>query len=95
MTECDNKDECTRLAKDLADLSAEKAVRKTFSILGVDVDKPHEVEEFRQDLRFGGRLRRAADKSFITAVTVITVALLSAVWVGIMFKVKDWSVGAP
>lgn len=41
--------------------AADHAVRKVFSILGVDIDKPESVEEFREDLRFGKRLRKAGD----------------------------------
>lgn len=40
--------------------AAEDAVRKVFAILGVDVDVPKEVEEFRENLRFGASMRRAA-----------------------------------
>ena len=31
--------------------AADRAVKKVFAILGVDVDKPESVEEFREDLR--------------------------------------------
>lgn len=41
--------------------AAEDAVRKVFAILGIDVDVPKEVEEFRENLRFGASMRRAAD----------------------------------
>ena len=32
---------------------ADKSVKKVFAILGVDIDDPQQVEEFREDLRFG------------------------------------------
>ena len=48
--------------------AAEDAVRKVFSILGVDVDVPKEVEEFRENLRFGASMRRAADRGALTIV---------------------------
>jgi hypothetical protein len=43
--ECGTKPECAEIA--------DRAVRKTFAILGVNIDNPESVEEFRQDLRFG------------------------------------------
>jgi hypothetical protein len=52
MNQCGTKPECA----DIAD----RAVRKTFAILGVNVDNPESVEEFRQDLRFGKQLRKIA-----------------------------------
>ena len=33
--------------------AADTAVKKVFAILGVDVDVPKEVEQFRENLRFG------------------------------------------
>ena len=41
--------------------AADRAVKKVFAILGVDIDKPESVEEFREDLRFGRKLRKASD----------------------------------
>jgi hypothetical protein len=45
--------------------AADRAVKKVFAILGVDVDKPESVENFREDLRFGRKLRKAADHGFL------------------------------
>lgn len=70
-----------------AEDSAERAVRKVFAILGVDIDKPESVEEFREDLRFGKRMRRAADHGFLALVGLLVVALGAAVWAGIVAKV--------
>ena len=67
--------------------AADRAVKKVFAILGVDVDKPESVEEFREDLRFGKRMRRAADHGFLAIVGLITVGLGAAVWAGIVTKV--------
>lgn len=69
-------EECVKLA--------EMAVRKTFAILGVDVDKPESVEEFREDLRFGRRMRRASDRGIMAFVGIVAVGLASALWVGIV-----------
>lgn len=63
--------------------AADRAVKKVFAILGVDIDKPESVEEFRQDLRFGKKMRRAADHGFMAFVGVVAVAIASAIWFGI------------
>lgn len=59
------------------------SVKKVFAILGVDVDDPKSIEEFREDLRFGKRLRRAADRGFLALVSAIFVACAAATWAGI------------
>lgn len=69
-----------------AEEAADKAVRKVFAILGVDIDVPKEVEEFRENLRFGASMRRAADKGLIAVVGVLATALMAALWAGIVSK---------
>lgn len=69
-----------------ADAAAERAVEKTFAILGVDVNKPEQVREFQESLRFGDRLRRAADRGVLAFVTSLVVALLAALWIGVKSK---------
>lgn len=66
--------------------AADFAVKKVFAILDVDVDVPEQVEEFREDLRFGRRMRKAADHSFLALVGLVAVALGAAVWAGITSK---------
>jgi hypothetical protein len=66
--------------------AADRAVKKVFAILGVDVDKPESVEEFRQDLRFGKRMRKAADHGFMAFIGVVAVALAGTIWFGLQAK---------
>lgn len=66
--------------------AADEAVKKVFAILGVDVDVPKEVEEFRENLRFGASMRRAADKGMLTIIGVLVTAMLAVLWAGIMAK---------
>lgn len=66
--------------------AAELAVKKVFAILGVDIDVPKEVEEFRENLRFGATMRRAADKGIIALIGVLVTALAAAIWTGIISK---------
>lgn len=67
-----------------AEDAADTAVRKVFAILGVDIDQPESVERFREDLRFGGKMRRAADHGLLAIVGLIVVGLGAAVWTGIV-----------
>lgn len=67
---------------------ADRSVKKVFAILGVDVDKPESVEEFREDLRFGRKMRKAADHSFLAMIGVIAVGLAAAAWAGVVSKVS-------
>lgn len=72
--------------------AADDAVRKVFAILGVDIDVPKDVEQFRENLRFGASMRRAADKGvavmFGAIASTLIVAGLAALWVGIVSKFK-------
>ena len=77
-----NIDHCPQVQQ-----AAEDAVRKVFAILGVDIDKPESVEEFREDLRFGKRMRKAADHGLLAMMGVIAAAAMAAVWAGIVSKV--------
>lgn len=63
--------------------AADRAVKKVFAILGVDIDSPAEVEAFREDLRFGRRMRRTADQGVIAFIGVVAAGLAAALWAGI------------
>ena len=67
--------------------AADEAVKKVFAILGVDVDVPKEVEQFRQNLRFGASMRRAADKGMLAIIGTIAVGALAALWAGIVSSI--------
>jgi hypothetical protein len=79
---CTTPTDCPH-AKDAAEL----AVKKVFAILGVDIDKPESVEEFREDLRFGKKMRKAADHGFLALMGVIAAAAAAAVWAGIVSNI--------
>ena len=66
--------------------AADRAVKKVFAILGVDIDKPESIEEFREDLRFGRKLRKAADHGTMAFVGTLVVGLCIAAWAGIAAK---------
>lgn len=85
MTEkCPNViDECPHIQR-----SAEIAVTKVFAILGVDINNPEKVEEFRVNLRFGAGLRRASDKGIFAAIGVVTTMLLAALGWGLLVLIQ-------
>lgn len=80
--DCKASPECGYAAE-----AAEIAVKRVFAILGVDIDRPESVEEFREDLRFGKRLRKGADHGFLAFVAILTTGVAAALWAGITTKV--------
>jgi hypothetical protein len=78
--DCGTRPECGEIA--------DRAVKKTFAILGVDIDKPESVEEFRQDLRFGKRLRKIADHGTLAFFGAVAVAVVAALWIGITHAIN-------
>ena len=67
----------------LADLAAERAVCKTFAILGVDVNKPESVEAFREDLRFSKHMRKYTTTGITAAIMALVAGLCTALWLGL------------
>jgi hypothetical protein len=67
----------------IIEAAVDLAIKKTFAILGVDIDKPESVEAFREDLRFGRKLRKMSDHGAMAMVTVVIGGLLLALWYGI------------
>lgn len=78
--DCGSRPECAEIA--------DKAVKKTFAILGVNIDDPESIEEFRQDLRFGKRLRKIADHGTLAFFAAVAVAIVGALWIGISQSLK-------
>lgn len=88
MATCDAERELCHHAEQASGDAAESAVKKVFAILGVDVDRPESVEEFRADLRFGRKLRKIADQGTLAFIGVVAAALAAAVWAGIVSKIN-------
>ena len=72
----------------MSENAAEHAVKKVFAILGVDIDRPESVEEFREDLRFGKRMRKIADHGTLALFGVFAAGLAAALWAGIVSNIK-------
>ncbi len=64
---------------------ARAAVKEVFATLGVNVDVPIEVENFRKDLRFAQELRTFARGGILAAIT----AFVSLVVGVIVYAFKD------
>lgn len=69
-----------------ADEAAERAVKKTFAILGVDIGNPESVETFREDLRFGKTLRKYTNKGIGAFVVALVCFLFAALMLGLREK---------
>lgn len=90
MSDCNKKtDDIPDHCKMASNAAADKAVREVFKLIEVDVDDQKSVNEFREDLRFGGRMRKYTERGMIVAVTVITGAVILAVWEGFVMKIKQ------
>ena len=48
--------------------AAEHAVRQVFAIVGVDVNDPEKVEQFREELRFGRAVKKSAERGFLAVI---------------------------
>lgn len=87
MTEKVNDESCLP-AETISARAADRAVKKVFAILGVDIDRPESIEEFRADLRFGRKLRKIADHGTLAFIGVVAAALAAAIWAGVVSKLS-------
>lgn len=87
MTQANDELEKLRRGGDI-DEAADKAVRKVFAILGVNIDNPESVEEFREDLRFGRKMRKMADHGTFALIGLMVLGLGAALWAGIVVRIK-------
>lgn len=84
----DSKEAFCSMGERVSEESADKAVKKVFAILGVDINKPESVEEFREDLRFGKKLRKLADHGVFVLVALIFTGLAWAALDGMISKFR-------
>lgn len=78
------------LAEDASRDAADAAVRKTFAILGVDIDDPESVANLQADLRFGRAMREAAGDLAADVRRTATRAVLIALAVLVGYGLADW-----
>jgi hypothetical protein len=67
--------------------AADLAVKRVFAILGVDIDHPESVEEFREDLRFGRKMRKVVDHGFFAFVGFFVVATATILFTKLGFRI--------
>ena len=84
----DSKEAFCSMGETVSERAADKAVKKVFAILGVDINKPESVEEFREDLRFGKKLRKLADHGVFVLVALLFTGLAWASFEGIITRIK-------
>lgn len=72
----------------IAEAAARKAVRDAFLVLGIDVNVKREVDDFRDDLRFGRQIRKLVGHGMLAAVTVAAAAIAVSAWTGIVDAIK-------
>jgi hypothetical protein len=86
--ECQNSGGCQQTENcPHIELAADRAVKRVFATIGVDVENPESIEQFREDLRFGKKLRRASDHGLLAIITLIVAGIVSVVWEGILSKI--------
>jgi hypothetical protein len=73
-------------AEEIERKAVDAAVAEVFAMLGVDVRRPESIEEFREDLRFGRRMRRATGHGELVFVAIMIGAVLTALWAGVKQK---------
>lgn len=78
-----------RKSCEFADAAADAAVRKTFNILGVNVDDPQQVERFRISLRFGDKLSKFVDKGFFASASILAAFMAVLFGLGMVSLVAD------
>ena len=78
--QCRSQNDCPHTEE-----SARQAVKMVFAILGVNVDEPKEVEEFRENLRFGASMRRAADKGWLVLAGMFFTGIGSMIVAGALY----------
>lgn len=66
--------------------AADRAVERVFAIFGVDVNVPKEVEAFREGIRFGGKIQKAAGRFWLVVVSLLATGITLSLWDGLRIK---------
>lgn len=68
--------------------AADLAVKKVFYLLGVDVENAASIESFREDLRFGRRLRKLGNSGMAGIVGLLVLGLMTALYTGVLSSLR-------
>lgn len=74
--------------EELINAVVHKALRDTFMLIGVDINDPATVDEFRADLRFGRQIRKLVGHGMLAAVSVAAAAIAVSAWTGIVAAIR-------
>lgn len=66
----------------MADVIAKQVARTIFGLIGVDVDKPESLEEFRANIRFSAVVHQAAKAGVLAVITTVAGLVISGLWFG-------------
>lgn len=73
----------------MADAIAKQVARTIFGLIGVDVDKPESLEEFRANVRFSAVVHQAAKAGVLAVITTVAGLVISGLWFGAMRLLKQ------
>lgn len=73
----------------MADAIAKQVARTIFGLIGVDVDKPESLEEFRANVRFSAVVHQAAKAGVLAVITTVAGLVISGLWFGVMRLLKQ------
>lgn len=76
-----------------ATAAADKAVKDVFAILGVNVDEPREVENFRKGLRWGETMYRFTSRGAMATAVIIAGLVVTAFLAGVAVKFNEFTRG--
>ena len=62
-----------------ATAAADLAVKRMFGIIGVDVDNPEKVEQFREELRFNRQVKKMSDRAIFVAIGTLVATGLAII----------------
>lgn len=81
-TDCPKSVSCPQVEQ-----AAKRAVTETMAVIGVDVTNQESVNDFRDDLRFSRKIRKAGDHSLMLIIGLVITGLGTALWMGIKASV--------
>lgn len=73
----------------MADAIAKQVARTIFGLIGVDVDKPESLEEFRANVRFSAVVHQAAKAGVLAVITTVAGLVIGGLWFGVMRLLKQ------
>ena len=77
-------DELTKIAEQVAEAATRKALKETFTVLGIDIGDADEIRHFQANMAWVFRFRRLSEKVgttvILTLVTLTTGGIAKLIW---------------